>query len=137
MSKQLNDFIRGMMAIPYKHRGRGYDGADCGGAIIIFYRDFRGITLPDFDVEYDENWAVRSDKSHFLENYYKLFDKVERPALFDMVLFQTKRGIAHHGGVVLRNGRFFHISKTGASINRYSEEPFLERLNGFYHYKTS
>lgn len=133
--KELNDFLKKMMAIPYVHKGRGYDGADCGGLIMIFYRDFLGIILPDFNIEYDENWSVKSDKSHFIENYYKLFDKVERPAQFDIILLQSKNGIANHGGVVLDNGKFLHISRSGVSINRYTEETFQRKLNGFYHYK--
>jgi len=135
MSKELKEFLRRMLSIPYKHRGRGYDGADCGGGIMIFYRDFLGITIPDYNLEYDENWAKKDGKSLFLENYYKFFDPVKKPALFDIVLFQNKKGIACHGGVVLENGRFFHISKSGSSINRYGDEVFHRRFNGFYRYK--
>jgi cell wall-associated NlpC family hydrolase len=131
----LNEFLKKMMAIPYVHKGRGYDGADCGGAIMIFYRDFLGITLPDFNIDYDEDWTLKSDKSLFIENYYKFFDKVDKPESFDIILFQNKRGIAYHGGIVLSNGKFLHLSKSGVSINRYSEETFQRSLNGFYHYK--
>lgn len=135
MSNELREFLKKMMAIPYVHKGRDYSGADCGGGIIIFYRDFRKILLPDFNIDYDQNWAVKGDTSHFIENYYKFFNKVEKPALYDIVLFQTKKGIANHGGVVLGNGKFFHIYKPGASINNYNDETFKRRLNGFYHYK--
>jgi cell wall-associated NlpC family hydrolase len=135
MNEELKEFLKKMMAIPYVHKGRGYDGADCGGAIMIFYKDFLGIILPDFNIDYDINWAVKSEKSHFIENYYKFFEKVEKPTQFDIVLFQNKRGIANHGGVVLGNGKFFHISKSGAGINSYSDENFKGRLNGFYRYK--
>lgn len=135
MSKELNEFLKTMMAIPYLHKGRDYNGADCGGAIMIFYKDFLGITLPDFNIDYDQNWAVKGDKSLFIENYYKFFQKVDKPALYDIVLFQNKKGIANHGGVVLGNGKFFHIFKSGASINRYNDEIFKRRFNGFYHFK--
>lgn len=131
----LPEFIRKMLEIPYVHKGRDYSGADCGGGIMIFYRDFLGITLPDFNLDYDINWAVKSDKSHFIENYYRFFQKVDKPAKFDVILFQTKKGIANHGGVVLNNGKFFHISRAGAGINYYADENFARRLNGFYHYK--
>lgn len=135
MSDRLKEFLRKTMTIPYKHRGRGYDGADCGGGILIFYRDFLGIELPDYDIDYDENWSIGSDKSLFLEHYYKFFEKVSRPQKFDIVLFQTLKGIANHGGIVLDNAKFWHISKAGAGINRYSDEGFHRRLNGFYRYK--
>jgi cell wall-associated NlpC family hydrolase len=131
----LPEFIRKMLEIPYKHKGRDWSGADCGGAIMIFYKDFLGITIPDFNIEYDQNWAVKSDKSHFIENYYKFFDKVDKPKLFNVVLFQTKKGIANHGGIVLNNGKFFHIYRAGASVNYYTDDTFSRRLNGFYRYK--
>jgi len=135
MSKELQEFLKKMMTIPYVHQGRGYDGADCFGAIIIFYRDFLGIKLPDFDIDYDQNWAVKGDKIKFIEDYYKFFEQVDKPAQFDIVLFQTKKGVANHGGVVLGNCKFFHVSKFGVSINKYDEEMFQRRLNGFYHFK--
>ena len=137
MEKKLNDFLKKMMTIPYVRKGRGYDGVDCGGAILIFYRDFLGIELPDFDLDYDENWSVKGNKSLFIENYYKFFDKITKPAQFDIILFQTKKGIANHGGIILGNGKFFHVSKSGGSINRYNDETFKRRFNGFYHYKTA
>lgn len=135
MSKELNIFLRRMLSIPYLHQGRDWNGADCGGGIMIFYKDFLGITLPDFNIDYDQNWAVKSDKSHFIENYYKFFEKVDKPQLYDIVLFQTKKGIANHGGVVLGNGKFIHIFKSGTSINSYNDATFKRRLNGFYRYK--
>lgn len=127
--------LQSFLTIPYKHKGRDYAGADCGGFIIIFYRDVLGIKLPDFNIEYDENWSIKSDKSHFIENYYKFFEKVIRPNLYDIILFQNKKGIANHGGIVLNNGKFIHCGKGGVSINRYNELGFKKRLNGFYHYK--
>jgi cell wall-associated NlpC family hydrolase len=134
-SPEFKDFLKKAMTIPYLHKGRDYSGADCGGFIMLLYRDFLGITLPDFNIDYDVNWAVKADKSHFIENYYKLFQKVEKPELYDIVLFQTKKGIANHGGVVIGNSRFIHLFKSGMSINSYNDETFKRRLNGFYHYK--
>jgi len=133
----LNTFLKSALTIPYIHQGRDYNGADCGGGIMLFYRDVLNITIPDFNLDYDTNWAVKGSKSLFIENYYQLFQKVEKPALYDIVLFQNKKGIANHGGVVLSNGRFWHISQSGSGINRYNDEIFKRRINGFYHFKRS
>ncbi len=129
------EFIRKLFTIPYKHRGRGYDGADCYGLIILFYRDFLGIELLDVYQDYDESWAFKSNKNYFLENYHKQFEKISLPRIYDIILFQNKKGIANHGGVVLQNGKFIHCSKDGVSINRYNDEDFKRKFNGFYRYK--
>lgn len=128
--------LRPFLAIPYKHKGRDYSGADCGGFIIIFYRDALGINLPDFNIDYDENWAVKSDKSHFIENYYRLFDGVARPESYDIVLFQNRRGIANHGGVVLGYGKFVHCCKDGVLVDSYNRPGWKRKLNGFYRFKS-
>lgn len=131
----LAGFIRVLLEIPYKHRGRGYDGVDCYGLIIIFYRDFLGIELLDVCRDYDEDWAFKGIRDYFIENYHRQFEKVTKPKLYDIILFQNKKGIANHGGVVLQNGKFIHCSKDGVNISRYSEENFKRRFNGFYRYK--
>jgi len=131
----LSEFIRTLLPIPYKHRGRGYDGADCWGLDILFYRDFLNIKLPDVTEEYDEDWAFKSGKDYFIENYHKQFIKVSRPQLYDVVLFQNSRGKANHAGIILNNGKFIHMTRGGVSINRYIEEIFSKRLNGFYRLK--
>ena len=88
--------LRPFLAIPYKHKGRDYTGADCGGGIILFYRDVRGIIIPDFNIDYDENWSVKGGKSLFIEHYHKFFDRVTKPNLYDIVLFQNLF-IGNHG----------------------------------------
>ena len=135
MSKKLNEFIKKLMIIPYLHQGRSYQGADCGGVIMIFHRDFLGINIPDFNIEYDENWAVQGGKSLFIENYYTLFERVDNPVRFDIILQQTKKGIANHGGIVLGNGKFLHMTRDGVSIHRYNDDIWKRRFNGFYRFK--
>jgi len=129
------DFIRKLFPIPYKHKGRGYDGADCYGFIIIFFRDFLGIELMDVYQDYDERWAFKGNKNYFTENYHKQFEKVEHPKPYDLIGFQNKKGIVNHAGVVLQNGKFIHCSKDGVNISRYNDENFKRRFNGFYRYK--
>ncbi len=128
-------FIRTLLPIPYKHRGRDYSGVDCYGFIIIFYREFLKVELMDVYEEYSKSWSFKGNKNYFLENYHKQFEKVDRPQPYDIILFQSRKGIANHGGVVLPNGKFIHCSKIGVSINKYDEESFKKRFNGFYRYK--
>jgi len=131
----LDEFTRKLLTIPYNHRGRSYDGCDCYGLILIFYRDFLGMELLDIYQDYDEDWAFKGNKNYFIENYHKQFEKVDKSQLYNIILFQNRKGVANHGGVVLQNGKFIHCSKDGVNISRYNDENFKRRFNGFYGYK--
>ena len=126
--------LRPFLAIPYKHKGRDYNGADCYGFIIIFYRDILGKKLFDVEDDYDKNWTFKN-KNYFIENYHKQFEKVEKPNLFDIVLFQNRRGVANHGGIVLNYSKFIHCCKDGVLVDSYNREGWQRRINGFYRLK--
>jgi cell wall-associated NlpC family hydrolase len=133
MDKKLDDLVRKLLAVPYLHRGRDYNGADCGGMILLFYRDYRGITLPDI-ADYDKYWGYKG-KNYFIEDYHKLFYPVTVPQLGDVVLFHNGKGISDHGGVALRGGNFLHCHRyIGASIDRYGALPWSKSFSGFYRY---
>ena len=126
------DFIiNRYLGISYKHKGRGLDGLDCGGLILRIYTDL-GYLLPDIAEDYDENWSWRG-KSLFIENYYKLWEKVENYKLFDVVLFLNSKKVSNHAGVMLRRGRFIHTCKAGTIISKISDLPWVKRFGGFYH----
>ena len=127
------EIIKRYLGIPYKHRGRTLDGLDCWGLIKSIYKDF-GYDLWDIEEDYDENWAWEG-RDHFIENYHKQWDKVEKPELFDVVLFKNSKDIANHGGVVLSNDKFIHCCKAGTVINRLSDSHWQKRLQGFYRLK--
>ncbi len=129
MTPTLTDFIRRLLAVPYKKGGRGYNGASCKGLVLLFYQDFLRVPLPDIQGDEPGGYAVAS--------YHELFERVERPRRFDIVAFQNRRGIVDHGGVVLDNGKFIHCSRFvgGVSVEHYNAPPHGRRLAGFYRYK--
>ena len=122
------------LAIPYKHGGRDYNGADCWQFIRIFYRDVKGVDIPDVFEEYDVNWSVKG-KNSFFENYYKLFNKLEKPELYSIVIFQNKQGITNHGGITLGYGKFIHCCKDGVLVDNYKKPAWQKRINGFYQWQ--
>jgi len=124
----FSEFVPTLLGIPYKPGGRGYDGASCKGLILIIYRDFLKVPLPDIQGDDPNGYSV--------EAYHELFVKVDRPQRFDVVAFQNRRGVVEHGGVVLDNGKFIHCSRlSGVSIEYYNAPQHKRRLNGFYRYK--
>lgn len=126
--------VRPFLLIPYKHGGRDYDGADCGGFILIFYRDILKVNIPDINEPYDVNWSCQG-KDHFVENYHKLFERIESPERYDIVMFHNRQGVVNHGGIVLGYGKFIHCCRDGVLIDNYKSANWQKRLDGFYRFK--
>jgi len=126
--------LRPFLAIPYVHGGRGYEGTDCGGFIKLFKKEVQGIDIPDLNTSYDVNWSYKGE-NYFVENYYKLFDKVKKPEIYDIVMFRNKQGIVNHGGITLGYGKFIHCCKDGVLVDNYTRPIWQKRLDGFYRYK--
>ena len=126
--------IRKYLNVQYKLRGRTIDrGLDCYGLIIAVYKDL-GFTLLDIEEEYGEDWAWKG-RNHFIENYHSQWEKMTVPSFLDVVLFKNSKGIANHGGIMLRADRFLHCSKANVTVGRLSQDVWERRIEGFYHLK--
>lgn len=126
--------VRRFLVIPYVHKGRDFSGCDCLGFNKLFYRIVLNRTLPDVEEDYTSNWIFQN-RNYFLENYYKYFERIDRPERYDLVAFQNREGIVNHGGIVLGYGKFIHCCKDGVLIDSYNREGWQRRLNGFYRLK--
>ena len=122
-----------LMQTPYLHGGRTFAGADCYGALILWYRLFLGIELWDLEEEYPADWKFKGKKL-FIENYHRQWDRVEVPVRHDVVLFQVG-GQINHAGIYLGKGNFFHICRAGGCIGRLEEPGWRKRVEGFYRYR--
>jgi cell wall-associated NlpC family hydrolase len=121
------------MAIPYKHRGRCFDGADCYGLEILWYRHRYGIELFDLEEDYDVpgRWG---DRSYILENYYRQWTKTDHPEPGDLIIFNRYQQ-ADHVGVCLTNGRFMHMMRCGVVIGRLLDKEWSNIVEGYYRFK--
>jgi probable lipoprotein NlpC len=126
--------LRPYLAIPYKHCGRSWDGADCWGFPILFFKREFNKQLPDVNNVYSKNWA-QEGKNYFLDNYHKQFEKVNTPQPYDIILFQNRKGIANHCGIVLGYGKMVHCCRYGVMVDTYTRREWQTRFNGFYRMK--
>ena len=127
------EIVDKFLGIPFRHHGRSPAGLDCYGLIIAVYKEL-GYEVWDIEEEYDRNWSFKG-RNHFIENYHKEWVKVDEPAVFDVVLFSNRRGVANHGGVVLSRGRFMHACRAGVVISRLGDINYWRRIEGFYRLK--
>lgn len=126
------EIINKYLGIPFIHQGRTLKGLDCYGLIIKVYEDL-GFKLFDTK-DYNEDWSWKG-KNCFTENYYKEWEKVSTPTIYDVIMFRNGKGICYHAGIVLEEGRFLHTSKAGTIISRYEQREWVKRFEGFYHLK--
>lgn len=124
--------IRRIMTTPYVHGGRGFEGADCYGAIILWYRHLLGVELWDIEAGYPADW--KKSNNLFIENYYRQWLKVDRPAKHDIVLFRISPERLH-AGIYMSSGKFLHLCQAGGIISRVDEPAWKSRIEGFYRFK--
>lgn len=129
-----NAFDR-FVGIPYRDRGRGFDGCDCYGLLRLVLGELAGITLASFSDLYVS--AADHHAIACLVEGLEQWDRVPegRERRFDGVLMRTGREI-RHVGVVVDPGLVLHVDRGLTSrIERYSAPPLKHRLAGFYRYR--
>jgi len=103
--------------IPYKHRGRDFNGCDCLGLVILIYKEELGIILPDYlDIEYNCD-LNKEDNTYLEEGWAEQMKLAWRPCKppyerWDGLLFyaNSRRVIADHMGVCIGDDKFIHTS---------------------------
>jgi len=103
--------------IPYKHRGRDFDGCDCLGLVVLMYKEERGIILPDYlDIEYNCD-LNENDDTYLEEGWSEQMKKAWRPVKpplqkWDGLLFyaNSRRVVADHMGICIGDDKFLHTS---------------------------
>jgi cell wall-associated NlpC family hydrolase len=133
--KSLVPGLERYIGIPFKSKGRGYDGVDCWGLLRLIYKDQLSIELPSYTDEYIS--ATNSNSVAEIVNLYSLnWTKIAsgREKMFDAVLFMIK-GLPVHIGVVMRFGTMIHVlDERQSCVERYNTSLWKKRIRGFYRY---
>lgn len=129
-----NRYIR----IPFKDRGREWDGADCWGIVRIIYREEPKLRI-ELPTLLDYNHTLETEKLSQIINDEALRSWQEIPIgqeqKYDIAIFKTC-GVPTHVGVVVRPGFMIHCQKgndTRGTDYRNSRE-WSKRLVGFCRY---
>ena len=123
------------LKIPFLHRGRGWEGADCFGILRLYYEKELGITLPDFTEEYCEDWW--GEKNYFLDLYASYgFRQVDNPAPHDLVMFRNSPTAVGHVGIVVDSSNFLHMTKAGGGVGNYLFSAWQRQVHSFYRHES-
>jgi len=114
--------ISDYLAIPYKWDGRDFDGVDCYGLIVLWFKDQLGIDL--FDMQgvcsgYQQAAARAILQDNTEAEWVRIpLEEIKR---HDCLLIKTSPDahIANHCGIVQSKYTFLHIlEKAGCNISR-------------------
>ena len=115
---------RKYLGIPFRHNGRGMDGVDCLGLMLMVLRD-AGIDLPDDDGRpIDPRW-YDIDPERLIRGLGRYGQRINITEIqpLDVVVFSF-HGKPRHAGVMIDRSRFIHIREhdcvSVARLRRYS-----------------
>lgn len=132
MTKQKFDTSK-YIEIPFKNRGRDFDGCDCWGLARLIYMNEYNISLPSFvDVYKDASEGKRVSEA--IVNNKKLVNYVEHvsPEYGDICVFNIN-GSPAHVGVYVGKQLVLHVLKgTNSCCERLSSVRLKGRVEGFY-----
>jgi len=124
------DFSK-FVGIPYKNKGRSFNGVDCYGLICLVYKEILGIVLPSFEeLAYEKRWFLKG-KNIIMDNVYEGWYEISPPyRIFDGILFYLRsKNIVNHIGLYIGRNRILHVFSSSSSIienlDRYKDDIYL------------
>lgn len=122
------------LRIPYLHRGRTFEGADCFGLIRLFYKHELEIDLPDYTEEYEQEWWKQEN---LLLDQYKNYGfklvKTFEPG--NLIMFKNTSNTPGHVGIILGDNQFIHMTRNGVAINSYIRGMWARTIHSVYKQK--
>ena len=124
--------ISRFVGIPFKEKGREFDGVDCWGLVYLIYKKLKKVKLPTFVNSY--TLADKNEIEHLVKSEKLNWIEVERPEIYDIVLFKIA-GKESHVGIYLGRRKFIHsLENVGVVIESLDSTVWRNRLVGVYHY---
>jgi cell wall-associated NlpC family hydrolase len=115
------------LEIPYVEDGRGWNGCDCFGLFILWYKHELGIDV--FDAQFSRKLDV---PVVHLEKLFTEFSRTEHPTKHDLVLLKYDCDL--HVGVCVDDKQFIHtFERVGCSVSEI--RTWESNIIGFYRHK--
>ena len=123
------------IGLPYKNKGRDFNGVDCYGLVYLIYKEEKNLKLLDFsNINYCSTWFEKKE-NHILDNLHKFWDignsvnKPYRP--FDVMLFYNSslKTVVNHCSIYIGDNKFLHVQEHGQATSQVS------RFSGYWESK--
>lgn len=126
--KNLNKYI----GIPFVDLGRTLNGVDCWGLVYQFYKQEKGILLPEI-----KSYESTTDSVSIADQVNLHRDKwikTNQPEIGDVILFNIL-GKPIHVGIFLDREKFLHTTQgINSCIESLRSHMWANRIEGFYRY---
>ena len=119
------------IGIPFKDMGRDFNGVDCGGLVMLAYKEETGRRIPDFDGKYIARQTRQAGKGiEYVRD--ASFRKIDGPEHMAVAIF-SRNGLPYHVALCIDNERVIH-AKEGEHVKcqRLDEIADCHCLEGFY-----
>ena len=121
--------------LPFKERGRDFDGVDCWGLVRLVYQNEFMIELKDLSEGYvtTKDDCLADIVKREAEGWKPIKSGFEKAG--DVVVLRL-RNEPIHVGIVLDGKRFLHIQRgINAAVESYRSKRWGNRVEGFYRRK--
>ncbi len=121
--------------IPFRADGRGRDGLDCWGLVVMVYRERFGIGLPEFPGAYpDESPESLRNAAGVARAERERWRRVEVPVEGDVALLRLQ-GLPCHVGIVVSKTAMLHVmAGIESCVEKFTGPQWKDRIEGFYRY---
>lgn len=127
--------MREYINIPFEEHGRGWDGCDCWGLVVLFYRDM-GVDLPEFVGQY-QSTTDRENIEKLTSQERETWERVEEPKVGDVVLVNIYKQPVHTG-IYIGGNKMLHVMRGRQScVENLNDPEWRNRIEGFYRYNAS
>jgi murein DD-endopeptidase len=124
--------VRRFLAIPFREKGRDYNGVDCWGIPYLIYRDMLGIELPAYTEEYQNTMDREEIASLWSGSATEGWVRMIPIEPYDLVQIRMM-GAPMHCGVYIGNKKFIHcLEGVGTTIARIDSPEWRDRIVGYY-----
>ena len=103
------------LMIQFKWNGRDFDGCDCYGLIMLYYKHELGIKLRDY--QHNQKHEHKIDAKYYKDNALNDFEEVDKPRANDCVIMYNSKGERKHIGIILKNNVVMHITRRMGTIS--------------------
>jgi len=124
------------IGIPFLRGGNTRKGCDCYRLVVMVYKDKLDIDLPDFSGLFvDSSQASLLKVSRQIRDTKKIWQKVEKPKPFDVILLRTG-DMVYHIGIVAGKRTMLHILEgVDSVIEEFTSLQWEDRIEGFYRHE--